>query len=524
MSQFVFSGSFALIALVFLMDCDIRIQGDILQSYGIKHSVKPFAHGVSNKLLLVTLGIITALLLTGVVAELFGELVAKATFAVILFIAVAFSDYRTGALIAIVLLPFSATHLMPREMFGVLGLNPFNVTLLMSVLSMFYLYVFHRRRVVIPSYSRFFWFYLCVMGFATIQGSLHVSEIPAFYRLIPLLNFDSMIGYVRDIFIKPLFIILTAFILSVAIRNSRRPSIFLIPLFCSAIALPIVAIIYIKASGASLSVLASATSRDVLSVIGMHANEMGLMFNMAFALALFTHFSTSSAIGKWLLKLAMVILTVAVFLTFSRGAYLGFVAVIVYFLFTHRKFRIILASLFLIPMAILFMPQAMIERATTGTQSGNVADMSAGRVDSIWLPLAPEILSSPVIGHGMSSILWSDAARKGRILQVGHPHSAYLGALLDFGVLGSFVILFFFAHMWRLFSNLAQHPPEPIWRGFFRGAIACILLLMVQGMTDDRFTPTVPQTFLWLSYGIAMGLSAKSRELSSNHLGKVRMV
>ena len=163
---------------------------------------------------------------------------------------------------------------------------------------------------------------------------------------------------------------------------------------------------------------------------------------------------------------------------------------------------------------------AIIERATTGTQSGHVADMSAGRFDSIWLPLAPEILSSPIIGHGMSAILWSDAARKGSILQVGHPHSAYLGAMLDFGILGSLVILLFFAHMWRLFSNLAQNPPDPIWRGFFRGAIACILLLMVQGMTDDRFTPTVPQTFLWLSYGIAMGLSAQPRKSSSNDVGK----
>jgi O-antigen ligase len=244
----------------------------------------------------------------------------------------------------------------------------------------------------------------------------------------------------------------------------------------------------------------------------MHANELGLMFNMAFALTLFCFFSIKGGLRKWLLGIAGMVLLVAITLTFSRGAYLGFLVTALYFLYTQKKIRVMLPGLVLLPATILLMPQAVLDRATTGAQDRNIDTISAGRYDGIWRPLLPEVQDSPVIGNGLSSILWSKAAQRGAILRVGHPHSAYLGVLLDMGVLGAVVIVLLFWHMRRLFHVLAMQCADPIWRGFFRGAVACILLLLVQGLTDDRFTPTFPQTFLWLAYGIALGLAARMPE------------
>jgi O-antigen ligase len=169
-----------------------------------------------------------------------------------------------------------------------------------------------------------------------------------------------------------------------------------------------------------------------------------------------------------------------------------------------------LLGLVLIPATILLMPQAVVERATVGAQDRNIDTITAGRLDSIWRPLLPEVQSSPIIGNGLNAILWSEPAQRGAILKVGHPHSAYLGMLLDLGLLGALVVLLFFWDMRRLFNSLAEHSTDPVWRGFFRGAVACILLLLVQGLTDDRFTPTFPQTFLWLAYGMALGLVART--------------
>jgi O-antigen ligase len=458
---------------------------------------------------LVIAGVIASLL-TGLVAGMFGGVVALIALLLVFFMAIAISDYRAGILLAVVLLPLSATNLIPRELFGITGFNPLNATLLMAVTSVLFMYLFHRGEIAIPKYPRVFWIYLATLALAAIHGAFHVSSIPAFYKALQIINFDTPAGYVRDIFLKPVLILVTAFMLSIAIRNARRPLVFLVPLFCSAMILPIAILAYLTVAGTSLTELALSESRGTLSVIGMHANELGLMFNMAFALTLFCFFSMPGGFGKCLMGLAVVVLIVAITLTFSRGAYLGFLAVVVYFLYTQRKFRIMLLGLVLIPATILLVPQAVVERATTGAQDRNIDTITAGRLDSIWRPLLPEVQSSPIIGNGLNSILWSDPARRGGILKVAHPHSAYLGVLLDLGLLGALVIILFFWHMRRLFNTLAERSNEPIWRGFFRGAVACILLLLVQGLTDDRFTPTFPQTFLWLAYGMALGLMARA--------------
>jgi O-antigen ligase len=453
---------------------------------------------------------VAAALLTGLITGIFGGLVALIALSIIFFMAIAISDYRAGILLAMILLPLSATSLLPRELFGITGFNPLNATLLMAVTAILFMVLFHRGEIAIPRYPRTFWVYLATLALAAFHGAFHVASIPAYYKMLHIINFDTPAGYIRDIFLKPLLILVTAFMLSIAVRNARRPRIFLIPLFCSAMILAIAILAYLAVAGGSLAEMASSESRDMLTVIGMHANELGLMFNMAFALALFCFFSMAGGFGKWMLGLAIVILVTAITLTFSRGGYLGFLTVIAYFLYTRKKFSIMLLGLVLMPLTILMMPQAVVERATTGAQQRNIDTISAGRIQRIWRPLLPEVQSSPIIGNGLNSILWSEPAQRGAILRVGHPHSAYLGMLLDLGLLGAFVILLFYRHMWRFFHALAKRSTEPIWRGFFRGAIACILLLLVQGLTDDRFTPTFPQTFLWLAYGMALGLTARA--------------
>jgi hypothetical protein len=124
----------------------------------------------------------------------------------------------------------------------------------------------------------------------------------------------------------------------------------------------------------------------------------------------------------------------------------------------------------------------------------------------------PDLQSSPIIGHGLSSVLWSHAAKTNPFFMtnsIGHTHSAYIGLLLDFGILGIFVFILFYCHLWRLFRQVSQLHSDPVWRAFFKGALGCIVLLLVQGVTDDRFVPTIPQTYLWLAYGMALGFAAR---------------
>lgn len=467
--------------------------------------------GNKQSLLFVGMAIFVALL-TEIGAWLFGEVPAMLTLLLVFFMLVAMRDFKYGILIAIVLLPLSSTYLLPKEMFGVTGLNPLNVTLALSISVLVLTRIVFPGKIRIPGLPLQFWLYVGVLAVATLQGAFHVSSIPAYFKELQIINFDSVGGYVIDIFLKPMIILIVAVMLAVVMNNSRRPVLYLFPLFFSSIMLPVSVIAYVANSGFSLSALASSDAREFLSVTGLHANELGLMFNMAFALAIFSFFGASSTVVKCMLGLTCVILLGAITLTFSRGAYVGLLVVVGYVLYTRRRFGSMLVIFLLVAAGAFFMPEAVTERAATGLASGSVDDISAGRVDGIWLPLLPEVISSPIIGHGFDSILWSESAHQRAILAVGHTHSAYLGTLLNFGCVGSIIFFLFFRHMWHVFKMLAEDMPETIWRAFFRGAMACILLLLIQGLTDDSFTPSRTQPFLWLAYGMAIGFISRTHE------------
>lgn len=454
-----------------------------------------------------------AAFLAGAFAGLFGGLVALLLTLFAIFAVVAIGDYRVGVLLAMFLLPLSATRIMPHQIFGLKGLNPLNLLILLSVFSVIVTRPFMRKALSIPRLPRMLWVFIGVLTLWGLYGALSVAKIPAYYQAMQMVSFDSAFGYLRDVLLRPLLFLLLAYMVAMVVANTQRPHLILVPLFLSSIILPILVMLLVAKSGFAISTLASAKSRNFLSVLGVHANELGLMFNMAFALGLFLYFELRSVFVRVVLAIVLGIVLVGIVLTFSRGAFLGTITTVCYFLVSGRRFRTAAGVLALTVVAALLMPSAVVERASVGVASGNVGQISAGRVDSIWLPLLPEVVRSPVIGHGMSSILWSDAARNRAILPVGHPHSAYIGVLLDFGLIGGVLIFLFYRSMWRYFRELATSAPDPVWRGFFRGAMGCILLLLVQGVTDDRFTPTFPQIFLWLSLGFAIGMTKRSELL-----------
>jgi O-antigen ligase len=204
-----------------------------------------------------------------------------------------------------------------------------------------------------------------------------------------------------------------------------------------------------------------------------------------------------------LASMAMVVL--ALVLTFSRGAFLGFAVVNVLFLISRRRIISLLAGGMVLTGLVMMMPEAVFDRIMTGWDSGLNA-VSAGRVDTIWLPLLPEVWASPLFGHGLGSILWSHAMRAGSILQVTHPHNAYLQALLDIGLIGLLLLAAYFLHVWKGFRRLSRNLQlEPGRRGFYEGAAVGLLAFLISGFAGSSLLPVPEQCFLWLAIGMLYG-------------------
>jgi O-antigen ligase len=248
----------------------------------------------------------------------------------------------------------------------------------------------------------------------------------------------------------------------------------------------------------------------------MHANELGRLYATAYALLLFTWVESRRTLFKLALLGSMGLVTVALILTFSRGALLAFILVNALFLIWRRNAKTLILFSALAGCVLLVLPDAVYERASTGFGNGpdiGAEALSAGRIEHIWLPLLPEIPRSPIYGNGLSSILWSEPMRRGpgvAILAVGHPHNAYLGALLDMGVAGLILLCAYFAHVWKGFRASSVDPAvSPTLRGFYMGAAAGLASLLVSYATDSSLTPGPEQSFLWLAIGMMYGQRAK---------------
>jgi O-antigen ligase len=431
-------------------------------------------------------------------------------------------DFRVGVVLLILLMPISSTSMFPRAMLGVNGLNPANVLLVGTLGSYLLQGLFDgspRRFMPRPV----LWLYLVPILVAGALGLGHVGDIAPTLLMFKEVESSTAAGYIRVEVLSRLLMVAFALLVGAAVSKSERPERFLIPTLVAIWVTSLTVIVFVYQSGITLGALASSTSREFLSALGMHANEWGRLYVVAYALLLFTWAETGRSALRVALLASMGVVVVALILTFSRGSFLGFTLVNVLFLLWRRSARALILFGLLGTVALFALPEAVYDRITTGFGGGPGSEfeggadaISAGRVGLLWIPLLPDVLRSPIYGHGLGSILWSEAMRRGAgvtILAVGHPHNAYLQALLDMGIVGLVLVCAYFAHVWKGFRTLSADPAlSPTLRGFYLGAAAGLASLLTSYVTDSSLLPKPEQVFLWLAIGMMYGQRTAVRE------------
>jgi O-antigen ligase len=425
-------------------------------------------------------------------------------------------DFRVGVVLLVVLMPISRSWVFPHAMMGVTGLNPFNL-LLVATLGSYML-----RGLSAPAAGhlvprRLLWLYIVPILVAGAMGSFHVDEIPSFLRDNEVIDFDNVIGYIRDMLFKPLMMVIFAMLVGVAAAHSEKPEKFIVPAVVAIWVMSVMVIVFVAMSGISLKEMASSESREFLSALGMHANALGRLYVSGYAILLFVWIEAKDRTFKFVLLVSMVLATVALVLTFSRGAFLSFILVNFLFLFWRRNAKTWIFFGVLAICVLVIMPAAVYERMATGFGNGfdsGSGAITAGRVEFLWVPLLPEILRSPIYGHGLNSILWSEPMRAGggvTFLAVEHPHNGYLQALLDMGIVGLVLMCAFFLHVWKNFRALSVNSDfTPTLRGFYLGSAAGLASLLLSYATDSSLTPGPEQSFLWLAIGMMYGQMPKA--------------
>jgi O-antigen ligase len=414
-------------------------------------------------------------------------------------------DFRVGVALLIVIMPISSSTLFPHAMFGVTGLNPLNL-LLIATLAVFLL-----RAIGTDALKGFiprplFWLYIAPLTVAAIIGMQHVSEIPRIFKALDLVFFDNGVGYLRDVFLKPMALVVYALLVAAAVSWSKHPERFVIPMLISVFLMAVLAIGFVISLGVSLSQLSGTYSRHIMSMIGMHANDLGRLYAVAFALLLFVWDRTTRMSLKTLLVFAMGAVAIALLLTFSRGAFFGFVVVCVLYLLLRRSVKTLLLMVTVIPPALLLAPGALWSRLQMGMDKG-LDEITAGRLNEIWIPIMPEVLTTPPWGSGLQSIMWTRAMRMEETFLVAHPHNAFLQVYMDLGIIGATLIMAYWLYTLRGFWRLSKDQRlVPEMQGFFEGAAIGLVSFFITGMAGSSFLPAPEQIYLWLAVGLMYGV------------------
>jgi O-antigen ligase len=419
-------------------------------------------------------------------------------------------DFRTGAVLLLLLLPVSASSLFPRSLLGITGLNPLNLLVLATVGS----YVIHgrlqRAGPVLP--QPVVWLYAVPILLAGLIGMGHVREIPSFFYDEEMISFFNERQYLLVSVIKPLVMVAVALMIGAAAARSHKPERFIIAIALSVWFIALVQIGFVIVEGASLAALATPGARSFYEPLGTHANTLGRVHMYALALLLFVWAETKKPGMRLFLLVTLAVVSFALLLTFSRAAIAGAGLLGALFLMWKFNSKSLSLALLLLMLIALLGGEALYSRVTMGFDSGADA-VSAGRIEGIWLPLLPELAKNPLFGNGINATLWSFPMITDAMHRVGHPHNAYLEALLDMGVIGTALVLAFYATVWKGFRALGSNAwLTPEMRGLFQGATAALIAFAFTGLTGGSVRPEPETAFLWIAIGLMYGLRNRRPE------------
>jgi O-antigen ligase len=435
-----------------------------------------------------------------------GEMVGLyVALSLVLAVAVLF-DFRTGAVLLILMLPFSASSLFPHGMLGITGLNPLNLLLMATIGSYLVFGRLQRAGALVP--RPLLLLYIPPIILAGLIGMQHVYQIPSFFYEFGLTFFTER-QYLITTTVKPLVMVAAALMIGAAIARSERPERFIVAIAVSAWIVALIQLSFALSQGLPIAAMASPGLRSFYSPIGIHANDLGRLHLYAAALLLFVWAEARRPGWRLFLVITLAVLMLALVLTFSRASIAG--AALVGALFLLWKFNARSLAFAIIGLLVVFalVGDALLARLTLGMDEGADA-VSAGRIEGIWLPLLPELLKSPVWGNGQSSVLWSFPMLNGIMAPVGHAHNAYLEAALDMGFVGLGLMLAYFAHVWRGFHALgANERVSHELRGLFQGASAALAAFLFTGLVGSSLTPSAESAFLWIAIGLMYGVLAR---------------
>ena len=387
-----------------------------------------------------------------------------------------FANVNLGLFFIVILMLFP--NFMPGQMFGIVGINPFNL-IFAVVVGVVALRIIVRRsslRFHEPIYLPLLILFL-LQGIAMIryQGAVNVSTL------------DNTLWLIR--YFKPLQYIILVVLLVNFVRTREAPFLSVIMLLGFLAAGGILFyewFIYGFAMGKDMS-------KNIAHILWSnpligHKVNWGILFTLAFFFVLAMmrqRFPNWNFALKVLVPLSLILITFLIAISLARVAYFCIIIGLVYFYWTRGRLQLIGVLIFL-AILVAVMPEIIrmraVENIPTAWHIDTLDRFLAGRLQSLWIPAFRAFIENPLFGKGVNGA-GIYILGQGRTI---FPHSGYVATLCDMGIIGLIVMVWLFAAFWKHCSLIYNRTRNDLTR---RLALACkaqILVLAFSNLTSDH--------------------------------------
>jgi O-antigen ligase len=401
---------------------------------------------------------------------------------------------------------------VPKTMYGIQGLNPWNILFVMIVLA----WVFHRRweglRWDVPRHMvilLLLYLGVILIGVARAVGDRgHLENYP----LTSLLS-EELINTIKWV--------LPGLLLFDGCRTRRR---VVLALACVlgvyvVVALEVIRFMPPRAALASASALAGRRIR-LGRYIGYSACDISAMLAGASWSILAALPLVRGKMRRFLMIGAAGVVTYGQALTGGRAGYLAWGAIgLVLCLLRWRKY-LVLAPFVVLVLPIVF--PAAAERMLSGFSQTNLAGqttiddytVTSGRT-LIWPYVIDKIAEAPVMGYGrlaMERTGLSDRLMEEMGESFPHPHNVYLETLLDNGILGTMPICIFWgiviAYSLALFCS-----GNRLYSAVGGLALCLTLAQVIAGLGAQHYYPRVSTAGTWAAMFLMLRVHVEAQRV-----------
>jgi O-antigen ligase len=419
----------------------------------------------------------------------------------------AWQNPRRSACAAVLLMAVFQHPDMPKSIFGIQGMNPWNI-LAMNVVGA---WLSQRRQ---SGYAfdlpRSVAFAMCLFGAVMMFGYVRLAMDPAYLE-----DYTFASGFSEYVVNNLKWLIFSVILFDTT--RSRRDVIN--GLLCVVglylvLAIQVIRWVPLRFAVAAGTEFAYIAYKLIQNEIGYNRVTLSVMLGGASwaTLAFFPLITRTK--HRYGLLAAFFLITLGQALTGGRTGYLTWAAVGLFFCGTRwRKLLLVVpVAIFVVPIFLPAVKERMLMGLGGAEGQTNSAQVTSGRT-AIWPHVIKKIGSSPLIGYGRLSM--QRTGLTDWLLEnigednFGHPHNAYLEQLLDSGIIGLFATLLLFGMISLRSFGLFYSHEDPVFALAGGVAWAIILALLLGSMGGQTFYPREGSAGMWAAIGIMLRVSVE---------------